>query len=387
MKTSIFAALAFALVAGPVTASAPPYSTEAPIAYMKDLSSGAVLYSKDPNRRIPPASLAKMMTAHIAFRLIQRGELKLDQKFTVRPDTWKRWHGPSAGSTMFLSPGEEVSVEDLLHGIVTLSGNDACVVLAEGIAGTEEAFVALMNEEAKKLGMANSHFGNSNGWPDEGVSYVTAKDLTTLAAATVEQTPGLYKRFYATPEFTWGQTMGGSAITQANRNPILGKIAGADGLKTGHTEEAGYGFTGSAEQNGRRLIMVLAGLSTYNGRISESVRFMDWGFKAWKAQPLFKKGQEIEKAPVQMGSDDEVGLVAPKNLAVTLPRTASSDMTVRLVYNGPIMAPIKKGQKIAELVVSTPDTDPQIMPLVAANDVDKAGFFGRLWNGLMSLFG
>ncbi|MBK5265650.1 MAG: D-alanyl-D-alanine carboxypeptidase [Alphaproteobacteria bacterium] len=387
MKTSIFAALAFALAANPVAASAPPYSTEAPIAYMKDLSSGAVLYSKDADRRIPPASMAKMMTAHVAFRLIQRGELKLGQKFTVRPETWKQWHGPAAGSTMFLSPGEEVSVENLLHGIVTLSGNDACVVLAEGIAGTEQAFVALMNEEAKRLGMTNSHFGNSNGWPDEGVTYVTGKDLTTLAAATAEETPDLYKRFYATTEFTWGQTMGGSAITQANRNPILGKIAGADGLKTGHTEEAGYGFTGSAEQDGRRLIMVLAGLGTYNGRISESVRFMDWGFKAWKAQPLFKKGQEIEKAPVQMGSDSEVGLVAPKNLAVTLPRTASSNMTVKLVYNGPIMAPIKKGQKIAELVVSTPDTDPQVMPLVAANDVDKAGFFGRLWNGLTSLFG
>ncbi|HEY9579199.1 MAG TPA: D-alanyl-D-alanine carboxypeptidase family protein [Rhizorhapis sp.] len=387
MKISLFATLALVLVANPVAASAPPFSTEAPIAFMKDLSSGAILYSKDADTRIPPASMAKMMTAHVAFRLIQKGELKLDQKITVRPETWKQWHGPSAGSTMFLSPGEEVSVENLLHGIVTLSGNDACVVLAEGIAGTEQAFVALMNDEAKRLGMTNSHFGNSNGWPDEGITYVTARDLTRLAAATIEETPDLYKRFYATTEFTWGQTMGGSAITQANRNPILGKIAGADGLKTGHTAEAGYGFTGSAEQNGRRLIMVLAGLNSYNGRIGESVRFMDWGFKAWKAQPLFKKGQVVDKVPVQLGSDREIALVAPKNLAVTLPRTASANITVKLVYDGPIKAPISKGQEIARLVVSTPDTAPQIMPLVAANGVEEAGIFGRLWNGLISLFG
>ena len=387
MKTLLTSVLALALAATPVAAAAPPYNTEAPIAYMQDLSSGAVLYSKNADHRMPPASMAKMMTTHIAFRLIQRGELKLDQKFVVRPETWKQWHGPQAGSTMFLSPGEEVSVENLLHGIVTLSGNDACVVLAEGIAGTEQAFVALMNEEAKRLGMSNSHFGNSNGWPDEGITYTTAKDLTRLARATVEETPDLYKQFYGTREFTWGKTMGGAAITQGNRNPLLGRVEGADGLKTGHTEEAGYGFTGSAEQNGRRLIMVVAGLDSFNGRIAESIRFMDWGFRAWKAQPLFKKGQEVEKAPVQLGSESEVGLVAPKNLAVTLPRGASANMTVKLVYDGPIKAPIKKGDKIAQLVVSTPDTAPQVMPLVAANDVEEAGIFGRLWNGFMSLFG
>lgn len=387
MKTLLTSVLALALAATPVAAAAPPYNTEAPIAYMQDLSSGAVLYSKNADHRMPPASMAKMMTTHIVFRLIQRGELKLDQKFVVRPETWKQWHGPQAGSTMFLSPGEEVSVENLLHGIVTLSGNDACVVLAEGIAGTEQAFAALMNEEAKRLGMSNSHFGNSNGWPDEGITYTTAKDLTRLARATVEETPDLYKQFYGTREFTWGKTMGGAAITQGNRNPLLGRVEGADGLKTGHTEEAGYGFTGSAEQNGRRLIMVVAGLDSFNGRIAESIRFMDWGFRAWKAQPLFKKGQEVEKAPVQLGSESEVGLVAPKNLAVTLPRGASANMTVKLVYDGPIKAPIKKGDKIAQLVVSTPDTAPQVMPLVAANDVEEAGIFGRLWNGFMSLFG
>jgi len=387
MKKSLAAALFVTLAAQPLAAEAPPYTSAAPIAYMKDLSSGAVLYNKAGDQRIPPASMAKMMTAHVAFRMIQEGQLKLDQKFTVRPETWKKWHGPAAGSTMFLSPNEEVSVENLLHGIVTLSGNDACVVLAEGIAGTEEAFVAQMNKEGERLGLANSHFGTSNGWPDEGVTYVTAHDLALLAEATVNETPDLYRKFYATRSFTWGRTMGGADINQANRNPILGKIAGADGLKTGHTEEAGFGFTGSAEQEGRRLVMVVAGLPTFNSRIEESVRFMDWGFKAWKAQPLFKQGALVETAEVQLGSATTVGLVAPRNLAVTLPRTASQNINVKVVYTGPIKAPIAKGATIAQLIVSTPDTPPQVMPLVAAEDVAAAGVFGRLWNGLKSLFG
>ncbi|MGC4250491.1 MAG: D-alanyl-D-alanine carboxypeptidase family protein [Sphingobium sp.] len=387
MNKSVAAILFVGLLASPLTAAAPPYTSEAPIAYLKDLSSGAVLYDKGGETRIPPASMAKMMTAHVAFRLIQKGELKLDTKFTVRPETWQKWHGPQAGSTMFLSVGEQVSVENLLHGIVTLSGNDACVVLAEGIAGTEQAFVALMNQEGERLGLKNSHFGTSNGWPDEGVTYVTAEDLAKLAQATIEETPDLYKKFYATRSFTWGKTMGGQDIEQGNRNPILGKIDGADGLKTGHTQEAGFGFTGSAEQEGRRLVMVVAGLPTYNGRIAESVRFMDWGFKAWKAQPLFKKGQTVETAEVQLGSATSVPLVAPQNLAVTLPRTASTNISVKVAYTGPIKAPIKKGDKVAELIVSTPDTPPQIMPLVAGEDVSEAGIFGRLWNGLKSLFG
>lgn len=387
MNKSVAVLLFAGLLTQPLTAAAPPYTSEAPIAYMKDLSSGAVLFNKGGQTRMPPASMAKMMTAHVAFRLIQRGELKLDTMFTVRPETWKQWHGPQAGSTMFLSAGEQVSVENLLHGIVTLSGNDACVVLAEGIAGTEQAFVAQMNEEAKRLGLKNSHFGTSNGWPDEGVTYVTAEDLASLAQATIEETPDLYKRFYAARSFTWGKTMGGADISQGNRNPILGKIAGADGLKTGHTQEAGYGFTGSAEQDGRRLVMVVAGLTSFNGRIGESVRFMDWGFKAWKAQTLFKKGAVVETAEVQLGSATTVPLVAPHNMAVTLPRTASSNVKVKVVYTGPIKAPIAKGQQIAQLIVQTPDTPPQVMPLVAGEDVAEAGMFGRIWNGMKSLFG
>lgn len=375
-------------IALPATAAAPPFDTPAPVAFLKDLSSGAVLYAKDPDRRIPPASMAKMMTTHLAFHMIKNGEIKQDQMCTVRPETWQQWHGPQAGSTMFLSPGEQVSVKNLLHGIVTLSGNDASVVLAECIAGTEPSFAALMNQEAQRLGMNDSNFGNSNGWPDEGVTYTTARDLATLAAATIQETPQLYKDYYGQESFTWGRTVGGNKpITQGNRNPLLGRVAGADGLKTGHTSEAGYGFTGSAEQNGRRLIMVLAGLDSAGQRIEESVKFMNWGFRSWKSQPLFKQGEKVADAQVQLGSDDTVGLLAPRNLAVTLPAgLRTGNVNVKVVYDGPIKAPIEKGQHIANLIVQTGDTPPQTMPLVAAEDVGEAGFFGRMMAGLRSLF-
>jgi serine-type D-Ala-D-Ala carboxypeptidase (penicillin-binding protein 5/6) len=388
IRKSLFLTAFAAAAALPATAAAPPFETAAPVAYMVDLSSGAVLYAKDPDRRIPPASMAKMMTTHLAFRMIKRGEAKMGQMCQVRPETWRQWHGPAAGSTMFLSPGEQVSVENLLHGIVTLSGNDATVVLAECLAGTEAAFAALMNQEAKRLGMANSNFGNTNGWPDEGVTYTTARDLAKLAAATIQEAPDLYKTFYQRKEFTWGKTLGaGAPITQGNRNPLLGRVSGADGLKTGHTAEAGYGFTGSAEQGGRRIVMVVAGLSSFNQRIEESVKFMDWGFRAWKAQPLFNAGEKVAEAQVQLGGDDSVPLVAPRNIAVSLPSGAAGNIRVKVVYNGPIKAPIAKGQHVADLVVSTPDTPPQTMPLVAAEAVGEAGFFGRIWNGLTSLFG
>ena len=387
-RAILLVASASIILASAAPAAAPPFDTPAPIAYLIDLSSGAVLLAKDADRRIPPASMAKMMTTEVAFEMIDRGKLPLTKMCTVRPEIWQRWHGPAAGSTMFLSVNEQVSVENLLHGIVTLSGNDASVVLAECIAGTEEAFAAQMNALAGELGLRNSHFGNSNGWPDEGVTYVTARDLATLAKASIERHPKLYKQFYGQPSFTWGKTLGsGADITQANRNPILGKIPGADGLKTGHTDEAGYGFTGSAEQSGRRLVMVIAGLSSFNQRIEESTRMMNWGFNAWQAKPLFAANAKVGMAKVQLGSSNEVSLIAPRNLAVTLPAGLGGSQKVAIVYNGPIKAPIAKGQHIADLIVTTGDTPPQSMPLVAGEAVDEAGFFGRLWLGFKQLIG
>ncbi|RYY24050.1 MAG: D-alanyl-D-alanine carboxypeptidase [Sphingomonadales bacterium] len=387
MKKLIAASiLALAAAAVPTNAANPPFDTPAPIAYMEDLSSGAVLYAKDADRRIPPASMAKMMTVYVAFDLIKQGKLKLDTKFPVAPETWKRWHGPAAGSTMFLETGEQVSVEDLLYGIVTLSGNDACVVLAEGIAGTEPAFVNLMNLAAKKLGLANSQFGTSNGWPDEGRTFVTARDLAKLARATIEEHPALYKQFYSQHNYT--RTLStGQVIKQDNRDPLLGKVAGADGLKTGHTEEAGYGFTGSAEQSGRRLIMVVAGLDSYGGRANESVKFMNWGFRAWSPRPIVGKGKPVGEVEVQGGGSSTVSVIAPRDLAATVPAGTSPEMQGRIVYQGPVKAPIKAGDHIADLVVDSPGMPQQTMPLVAAVDVGEAGFFRRAWLGLWSIFG
>jgi len=389
IRASLLAAVSISLLAGSAPAKAPPFDTPAKVAYLIDLSSGAVLLSKNADVRMPPASMAKMMTTNVAFELIKKGDLKLDKLCTVRPETWQKWHGPQAGSTMFLSPGEQVSVENLLKGIITLSGNDASVVLAECIAGTEEAFANVMNDNAKRLGLTGSHFGNSNGWPDEGVTYVTARDLATLARAEIENYPDLYKKFYSLTQFTWGKTLGsGNDITQANRNPLLGRVQGADGLKTGHTDEAGYGFTGSAEQNGRRLIMVVAGLDSFNQRIDESVKLMQWGFNAWQAKPLFKKDTVVGTATVQLGGSSQVGLVAPRDLAITIPAGMLSKVSsMKIRYQGPVKAPIAKGQHIADLVVTTSDAGEQVMPLVAAEAVDEAGFFARAWIGLKQLLG
>jgi serine-type D-Ala-D-Ala carboxypeptidase (penicillin-binding protein 5/6) len=388
-RTIILATTASLLLASAAPAAAPQFDTPAKVAYLIDLTSGATLYAKNADVRMPPASMAKMMTTDVAFELIDQGKLPLNKMCTVRPETWQKWHGPAAGSTMFLSPGEQVSVENLLKGIVTLSGNDASVVLAECIAGTEPAFTDQMNALGKKIGLTNSHFGTANGWPDNGVTYVSARDLATLARWEIEHHYKLYKEFYSLPSFTWGKTLGSNQdITQANRNPILGVVPGADGLKTGHTDEAGYGFTGSADQNGRRLIEVVAGLPSWNARVLESKRLMEWGFGAWQAKPLFSAGAKVGTAKVQLGSSSELPLVAPRNLAVTLPAGLSSgSVQMKIRYEGPLVAPIAKGQEVAHLVVTTGDTPPQVVPLVAGEDVGKAGFFGRIWVGLKSLFG
>ena len=360
------------------------FMTPAPVAYMKDLSTGTVLFAKDADRHIPPASMGKMMTIYVAFELLKRGQASLDQKLEVRPETWTKWH--SQGSTMFLAVGEQPTVEQLLHGIVTLSGNDACVVLAEGLAGTEEGYVALMNRTARRMGLRNSFYANTTGWPDAN-EHVSARDLAIVAERTIEDHPDLYRRFYGKRDFTWGKTLGaGRPITQGNRNPILGRIPGADGLKTGHTEEAGYGFTGSATQGGRRLVMVLTGLSSMSERVAQSVAFMNWGFRAFESVRLARAGQTMGTAQVHLGDADTVALVAPADVRVTVPRATRDGIRSRVVYNGPVKAPIAQGQKIAELVVTGPGGE-QRLPLVAAQAVGEAGPLGRIVANLRGLFG
>ncbi|NNC47960.1 MAG: D-alanyl-D-alanine carboxypeptidase [Sphingomonas sp.] len=380
MRPLFLAALALPAVA----IASPTFETEAPIAYLIDLSSGRILLEKDADRQIPPASMAKMMTTELAFKLIAEGKLDEQKMCTVRPETWRQWS--NAGSTMFLKVNEQVSIENLLNGIVTLSGNDASVVLAECVAGTEQAYVEQMNKLANELGLENSRFGNVNGWPDEGRTVVTARDLATLARAGIDNHPDLYAKYYGKRDFTWGETQGGEPITQPNRNPLFGRVEGADGLKTGHTEEAGYGFTGSAERDGRRLVMVVAGLDSQSARTQQSVRLMEWGFNNWSARSLYAEGATVGSARVQMGSSDSVALVAPRDLAVTFPANAFATPSVKIRYEGPIKAPIEKGQQIAELVV-TSDGDEAVLPLVAAEAVEEAGFFRRAWIGFKNLLG
>ena len=381
----LVAPIALFLAATPALAHAPAYTTAAPIAFLKDLQTDRILLAKDADKRIPPASMGKMMSVYVAFKLIKSGEANLEQPILVREETWKKWN--NQGSTMFLDVNSQVSVENLLHGIVTLSGNDACVVLAEGLGGTEANYVALMNREAKRLGLKSSNFANTNGWPDPN-EYVTARDLAMIAEATIRDFPDLYARFYQKEGFTWGKTMGaGQAITQGNRNPFLGKVAGADGLKTGHTEEAGYGFTGSAVQNGRRLVMVVAGLSSFGERVSASVDFMNWGFAAWQNIPLGKKGQVMGKVAISGAADPSIDAVAGKDLFVTLPRGFGMERKTSIEALPGLSAPLKAGQQVGNLVVTMPGQQPLKAPLVTPVAIEEAGMFRRAWNWLMSWFG
>ena len=361
----------------PAAAQAPAFNTAAGQAYMKDLSNGMVLYSKDADKPMPPASMGKMMTVYVAFDMIKRGEAKLTQTISVRPETWTKWH--SQGSTMFLAVGEQPTVEQLLHGIITLSGNDACVTLGEGLGGTEENYVTLMNRAAAKMGLKGSHFANTNGWPDPN-EMVTPRDLATIAERTIKDFPDLYARFYKDEKFTWGKTLGkGDDITQANRNPILGRVAGADGLKTGHTDEAGYGFTGSAVQDGRRLVMVLAGLHSFNERISASVDFMNWGFRAWQQMAVLPAGKIAGRAKVSGGKVDDVGMMAGSDLKVTVPRGFGAERKIVAMAYPVVKAPVAKGQQVGWLVVSIKGQPDARLPLVASDAVPEAGWFGRMW--------
>lgn len=355
------------------------FDSTAPVAYMVDVASGATLYSRASDRRIPTASMAKMMTAWVAFEAIRTGRLRPTQKFKVSDTAWRKWS--NTGSSMFLKAREEVSVENLLNGILTVSGNDASVVLAEGIAGSEAAFSDMMNVEAKRLGMKDSHFGTANGWPDEGRTYSTAHDLALLANRIITDHPELFRQYFGKPAFVWNN------VRQSNRNPLLGAIEGADGMKTGHSDEAGYCLTGTVKRGNRRLLIVIAGLPTQQSRIVEARAFMNWGFDAWTSRLLFKRNQVIARIPVQLGDASKVALLAPRDLAAALPKGGAKGITLSVRYNGPIRPPFRKGAQLAQLIVKLPDGSKQVMPLVAAQSVGKAGFLGRAWNGVKLLVG
>ena len=370
--------LAASLLALPVGGQ--DFDSAAPFAYIKDIGANIVLFQRGQDEPMPPASMAKMMTVLVAFDLVDHGKLKLSDKCTVRPDTWTQWQ--NQGSTMFLEVNETVTVEQLLDGIVTLSGNDASVVLAECIAGTESAFAKAMNSMGKEIGLTGSNFETANGWPHEN-EHVTAHDLARIAEETIENHRKLYDRFYTIPEVTRNLSSG-ETITQQNRNPVLGRVQGADGLKTGHTEAAGYGFTGSAERDGRRIVMVVAGLTSQAQRRDESTRMLEWAFNAYEGATL-EPGRVIAEADVHNGEAMKVGLKAADGSYLLLPKAVVSDVTAKVVYKGPIEAPIKENQRVGYLVVQAADLPEQRVPLVAAQEVDEAGFFTKAINGFSSL--
>ncbi len=346
--------------------------TKAREALLIDLETGTALLEKDADSPMPPASMSKIMTAYMVFDRLKDGRLSLDDELPVSEKAWKM-----GGSKMFVRVNTKIRVEDLLRGVIVQSGNDACIVLAEGLAGTEAAFAEAMTRRAKEIGLTNSHFANATGWPDPN-HWMTPRDLVTLARRVIEDFPEYYK-FYSETEFTW------SEIRQSNRNPLLYKSVGADGLKTGHTEEAGYGLTASATQGDRRLVMVLNGMASQRERAEESARIMAWGFREFDNFKLAQPGENIENALVWLGESATVPLVAPDGLTVTMSRAARVNMKVKVVYESPVPAPIEVGQQIGKLVVSAPDTELIEVPLYAGEAVEQLGVFGRLTAALKFL--
>lgn len=346
-------------------ASAQAIETSAREAFIMDFDTGAVLLDKEGDTLTEPASMTKMMTVHMLFKYIKDGRVSMDDTFHVSEKAWRK-----GGSKMFVEVNSNVSVSDLLHGIIVQSGNDAAIVVAEGIGGSEEAFAEAMTEEARAIGMNKSVFKNATGWPADG-HLVTVHDLAILARDTIRNFPDLYE-LYSVKEFTY------NGIRQPNRNPLLGTSAGVDGLKTGHTEAAGYGLTASAERDGRRLILVVNGLDSVRERRTESQKLLDWGFREFDNYDLFAEGETVSSANVWLGSETKVDLVADKEILLTLPRSASRDMKVTVVYDGPVPAPISQGDQIATLKVEVPDRDIIEFPLYAAHDVGRLGFVGRI---------
>jgi D-alanyl-D-alanine carboxypeptidase (penicillin-binding protein 5/6) len=348
-------------------------ATEARTAYVVDYRTGAVLLDKNGNERMAPASMSKMMFYYTVFDdFLKTGKATLDDMLPVSEKAWR-----TQGSKMFVPLGGRIRIEDLLRGIIIQSGNDACIVLAEGLAGSEQAMADLMNKKAQEIGLTGSHFANVTGLPDPE-HYMTAHDLAVLAKHIIDDFPQYYK-FESEKEFTF------NGIRQGNRNPLLYQNVGADGLKTGHTEEAGYCLTGSAVRDGQRIIMVLAGMPTMKSRITESERVLDWAFREFGAYPLFKPGDTVDQADVWLGAEAKVPLTVATEATVTIPRRQRREMKVTEIYDGPIKAPVAQGQQVGKLVVTVPGMAPTEFPLVTATSVDQLGRIGRVGAAISAL--
>ena len=357
--------MAAALLIGVQINAAAAFETSAKEVILVDDTTGAVLLAKNSDRSMFPASMSKLMTLYVVFRKLTEGSLSLDDQLRVSEKAWRM-----GGSKMFVELNSRVSVNELLRGIIVQSGNDACIVLAEGIAGSESQFVELMNAAAKKLGLRNSHFMNVTGWPNpEHVT--TARDLAILAHSIIREFPLFYPIFQE-------KTYIYNGIKQGNRNPLLYTYAGADGLKTGHTEASGYGLLASASRNGRRLILLANGMANVNDRARETERMLDYGFNEYSNYTLFKAGEIVEQVEVWLGDKANVPLIINHDLTLTLSRAERRDMKIKVVAPGPIPAPVKKGTQVAMLVIKASDKKPIEVPLVASMEIGRLSAFGRI---------
>src|SRR3954471_1412680 len=364
----------------PAAAQAPKkdeFQTTAPYAILIEAESGTVLFEKNADKLNPPASMSKLMTIEVVLHTIEEGKLKWDDEMTISENAWRKGGAPSGGSAMFAALNSRVSVRDLLHGVMIQSGNDACIALAEGIAGSEIAFADLMNKRARELGLTQSHFSNATG-VHEPDHLVTMRELAKLTQHIIKTYPEAYKIF-AEREFTWNK------IRQQNRNPLLTIGIGADGLKTGFTKEAGYGIVGSAVQNGLRLIVAINGLKTAKERADEARKLLDWGFRAFESRLLFAEGEAVGEAKLFGGARGRVPLVGERPIRLLVPRGASEKLIARIVYMGPVPAPVEQGQAIGQLKVSRGDNVVLEVPLQAADSVPKGNLAQRAFDAASEL--
>lgn len=365
MRAQVLLFVVICLFAVVMPADAASFETPATHAIIVDVNTGTVLLDKKADEHMPTSSMSKTMTLYMVFEMLKQGQLKLEDELPVSEKAWKM-----EGSKMFIKVGSKVKVEDLIRGVAIQSGNDATVALAEGAAGTEESMVERMNTRAQELGMANSHFMNASGWPDPD-HYSTPRDLATLAQHLLSDFPEYY-HYFGEKDFTYNK------IHQPNRDPLLGKVAGADGIKTGHTDIAGYGLIGSAQRNGRRLIMVANGFDSEKMRAEEGAKLMEWGFRNFESIQILKQGDAVESAEVWLGEEAEVPLVAEKDMTVVLPVSRRKELKMTVSYTSPLSAPVKKGAPVAKLHIEIPDQAAVDVNLLAGKDVEREGLFGRV---------
>jgi len=366
---------AFARAAAPAPGG---FETKAKHAILMDADANLVFYEKDPDTLMPPASMSKLMTLAVVFRELKAGRIKLEDQFKVSEHAWRTGGAPSGSSAMFAPLNSMVSVEDLIQVITVQSGNDSCIILAEGISGTEDAFVKEMNKYAKEIGLTKSHFENSTGLPADG-HVMTARELAFLANFLIKEYPEYY-HYFGEKQFTFNKH------TFNNRNPLIFTDLGVDGLKTGFIEEAGYGLVASAKRGDQRVILVVSGLDTKKEREEEPRKLLEWGFKSFKPFRLFDVGETVSDALVWGGTRHYVPLVGDRNIDIILPTNSSGKVNAQIVYDGPIKAPIRKGDQVAVLRITAADTAAtNDIPLYAGEDVGRSNFAMRGLDSLMVL--